>query len=160
MNEVASVVGLDLIQLSGDERASLLSELSRPAIGTLRVHSSGQVNEEARFREWIASEPRPWAVLIDSHVKGMYGGTGTVADWFLAADFAGRYPVILAGGLSPDNVALAIQRVHPFAVDVSSGVETGGRKDVVKIRAFVAAAKAAANATRATVREEPSSLSS
>jgi phosphoribosylanthranilate isomerase len=107
----------------------------------VRAHSDGHLNEEARFREWIAVAP--WAVLIDSHVPGMYGGAGTVADWFLAADFAQRYRVVLAGGLTPASVARAIQRVKPFAVDVSTGVETERRKDADKIRRFVAAARGA-----------------
>ena len=147
MNEVAEAVGLDLIQLSGDEPAEVLVRLARPGIGTVRVDSSGHLDEEARFREWIEATPAPWAVLVDSHVPGMYGGTGTVADWFLATDFAARYPVVLAGGLEPGNVAPAVRRVHPFAVDVSSGVETDKRKDPEKIRAFIAAAKGAAVAS-------------
>jgi phosphoribosylanthranilate isomerase len=141
MNAIADEVGLDLIQLSGTETPEIATRLTRPVIGTVRAHSDGHLHEEARFQEWVAGAP--WAVLLDSHVPGMYGGTGTVADWFLAADFARRYRVVLAGGLTPASVARAIQRVRPFAVDVSSGVETERRKDPVKIRRFVAAARGA-----------------
>lgn len=142
MNALADEVGLDVLQLSGDEPPEVAVLLNRPALGTVRAHSDGHVNEEARFREWLAVAP--WAVLIDSHVPGMYGGSGTVADWFLAADFARRYRVVLAGGLTPESVGRAIRRVHPFAVDVSSGVETAKRKDPDKVRAFIRAAKSAA----------------
>lgn len=141
MNAVAARVGLDVIQLSGDEPGSIVAELDRPAVASLRVDSSGKLDEERRFRELIAAEPL--AVMVDAHVPGMYGGTGTVADWFVAADFALRYPVILAGGLRPENAADAVQRVKPFAIDVSSGVETDGLKDSLKIRAFIAAAMSA-----------------
>ena len=141
MNAVAEEVGLDVIQLSGDEPASLIGDLNRPAFASIRVDSSGKLDEEARFRELTAAEPL--AIMVDAHVPGMYGGTGTVADWFVAADFAQRYPVILAGGLRPETAADAIRRVKPFAIDVSSGVETDGVKDSTKIRAFIAAARTA-----------------
>jgi phosphoribosylanthranilate isomerase len=144
INHVADAAGLDLVQLSGDEPASMIGQIERPVIACLRIDSSGRADEEGRFQAVTANEPAPWAVHIDSHVRGMYGGTGTVADWFVAADFATRYRVILAGGLRPETVAEAIQRVKPFAVDVSSGVETAGRKDSEKIRAFIAAARGAA----------------
>lgn len=147
MNATADSVGLDLIQLSGDEQPEILGSLARPAIGTVRIASSGHGNEEAIFRAWIDADPPPVAVLVDAHVPGMYGGTGTVADWFVAADFARRYPIILAGGLAPENVATAIRRVRPAVVDVSSGVETAGVKDPQRIRAFISAAKGAALAT-------------
>ncbi len=143
MNVVAAEVGLDVIQLSGDEPASIIAELDRPAIASMRIDSSGKVNEEGRFRELTAAAPM--AIMVDAHVPGLYGGTGTVADWFVATDFALRYPVILAGGLQPANAAEAIRRVKPFAIDVSSGVETEGVKDPAKIRAFIAAAKTASN---------------
>lgn len=141
MNAIADEVGLDVIQLSGDEPASVVAELNRPAFASLRIDSSGKLDEEGRFRELCAARPR--AIMVDAHVPGLYGGTGTVADWFVATDFALRYPVILAGGLRPENVAEAVRRVKPFAIDVSSGVETDGVKDPTKIRAFVAAARAA-----------------
>jgi phosphoribosylanthranilate isomerase len=150
MNRVADAAGLDIVQLSGDEPPAIIRQVERPVIASVRVDSSGRSDEEERFQAFARHDPAPWAVLIDSHVQGMYGGTGTVADWFVAADFARRFPVILAGGLRPETVAEAIRRVKPFAVDVSSGVETAGHKDSDRIRAFIAAARA----TGAEGREE------
>jgi phosphoribosylanthranilate isomerase len=144
MNQVADQVGLDLVQLSGDEPPSVMQYVERPVIACIRIDSSGQSDEESRFNAFVNAETQPWAIHIDSHVRGMYGGTGTVADWFVAADFARRYRTILAGGLRPETVAEAIRRVKPFAVDVSSGVETGGRKDSRKIRQFISSAHGAA----------------
>jgi phosphoribosylanthranilate isomerase len=143
MNAVAAEVGLDVIQLSGDESTTVIRQLDRPALASIRIDSSGKRDEEARFRELVAAQPL--AIHVDSHVPGMYGGTGTLADWFVATDFAQRYPVVLAGGLTPENAADAIRRVKPFGIDVSSGVETNRVKDASKIRAFIAAAKTAGN---------------
>jgi phosphoribosylanthranilate isomerase len=75
--------------------------------------------------------------MIDAAVPGIYGGSGHTANWDLAAKLAERYPVILAGGLNPANVAGAIDRVRPMGVDVSSGVEQDGRKHDQLIAAFV-----------------------
>jgi phosphoribosylanthranilate isomerase len=87
----------------------------------------------------------PAAVLVDAHVPGQYGGTGQVAPWELLADFRPGVPVILAGGLTPDNVAEAVRIVRPYGVDVASGVEARpGVKDVEKLRRFIANARAAA----------------
>ncbi|MDQ5826264.1 MAG: phosphoribosylanthranilate isomerase, partial [Chloroflexota bacterium] len=79
-------------------------------------------------------------LLLDTYRPGEYGGTGETADWSLAAGIAERLPLILAGGLNPGNVGAAIARVAPWAVDVSSGVETGGVKDGALIREFISAA--------------------
>jgi len=141
INRVADAVGLDLVQLSGDETPDDATQIERPIVATVRADSSGRVDEERRFSAWISGTVQPFAILLDAHVPGMYGGTGTVADWFVAADFADRYPVLLAGGLTPSSVGEAIRRVHPFAVDVSTGVETNGVKDEHKIRAFIETAR-------------------
>jgi phosphoribosylanthranilate isomerase len=80
----------------------------------------------------------PAAVLVDAYVEGQLGGTGRAAPWELLADFRPGVPLILAGGLTPDNVADAIRVVRPYGVDVASGVESApGRKDPDKVRRFV-----------------------
>jgi phosphoribosylanthranilate isomerase len=86
----------------------------------------------------------PAAVLVDAHVAGQFGGTGQTAPWRLLADFRPGVPLILAGGLTPDNVAEAVRIVRPYAVDVASGVEAApGRKDAELMRRFIAAARSA-----------------
>ena len=87
----------------------------------------------------------PGAILLDAYVEGQEGGTGTTAPWDLIADYRPGVPVILAGGLTPENVAEAVRAVRPAGVDVASGVESApGRKDPDKVRAFVANARQAA----------------
>jgi phosphoribosylanthranilate isomerase len=87
----------------------------------------------------------PAAILLDGHAPGQFGGTGQVAPWDLLADFRPSVPVILAGGLTPENVGEAVRLVRPFAVDVASGVESApGKKDPDKLRRFIENARAAA----------------
>jgi phosphoribosylanthranilate isomerase len=90
---------------------------------------------------------KPDAVLVDAAVAGQFGGTGLTVDWHMLANYPtqlGNVPLILAGGLTSENVAEAIRIVHPHAVDVASGVEsTPGKKDPAKMRDFVGAARAA-----------------
>lgn len=84
----------------------------------------------------------PSAILLDAHVPGFYGGTGQVAPWDLLADFQPGVPIILAGGLTPENVADAVRRVRPYAVDVASGVEqTPGIKEREKLKRFIDSAR-------------------
>jgi phosphoribosylanthranilate isomerase len=87
----------------------------------------------------------PAAVLVDARVPGQFGGTGKTAPWHLLADYRPGVPLILAGGLTPENVAEAVRTVRPYAVDVAGGVESApGRKDPDKVRRFIANARAAA----------------
>lgn len=93
------------------------------------------------IREFVAN-CKPAAVLIDSHVSGQMGGTGVTAPWHLLAGFDPGVPLILAGGLTPDNVAEAIRIVKPWGVDVASGVESSpGVKDAGKVRGFLSAVR-------------------
>ena len=85
-------------------------------------------------------------MLIDAAVKGVYGGSGVTADWATAAELAKKYPLLLAGGLTPENVADAVRQVQPWGVDVASGVESApGEKDAGKMSAFVNAVREVEN---------------
>jgi phosphoribosylanthranilate isomerase len=142
---------LSYIQLHGDEMAELLSEL--PAkIKIIRAYRCGPsgLAPLARYLDRCRSLGRtPDAVLLDSDSAGAFGGTGHAADWSLIADqrkMLGEIPLILAGGLTPTNVAQAIAVVHPDAVDVASGVERDPRsKDHERMTQFIAAATKAFN---------------
>jgi len=95
---------------------------------------------ESQLQTWLERGLQVTGVLLDARVPGQYGGTGRTAPWPLVAQFSRRRPLILAGGLTPENVAMAIQTVRPWAVDVASGVEVSpGVKDRDKIRRFVQA---------------------
>jgi phosphoribosylanthranilate isomerase len=127
---------LDAIQLSGDECDQIMEALPPDRMVIKAVRLAGAAEEQGWLR---ATTPR---LLVDAHVPGAYGGSGVVADWDRAAGLARQRPIILAGGLTPDNVAEAVRQVQPWGVDVSSGVETDGLKDIAKIQAFVAAVRA------------------
>ncbi len=127
--------GLSLAQLHGDETPEMLSVLNGKAFKAFR----GVTDVEADKRMIANGEP---AFLVDAAVKGVYGGSGVTADWSAAAELAKKYPLLLAGGLTPENVADAVRRVQPWGVDVASGVESvAGEKDAVKMSAFVKAVK-------------------
>jgi phosphoribosylanthranilate isomerase len=151
INRIVAQVGLDLVQLHGDESPELAADIDVPVIKAIRLDTS-QGSQDVQ--ETVAEYAQICAgVLIDSHVPGHWGGTGVVGDWATVAKLAPDFPVILAGGLTADNVGEAIQTARPVAVDVSSGVETDGRKDIQKIERFIAEA----NAASATVVSRPSS---
>ncbi len=137
INAIALECGLDIVQLSGSEPWEMCGLITRPVFKCMKVRP-GETAQE------ILANVRPGAiVLLDPHVTGTYGGTGTTLDWDVAAQVARQTPLVLAGGLTPSNVAEAVRKVRPWAVDVSSGVESDGNKDVEKIRAFILAAKEA-----------------
>lgn len=147
INRVAEQLQLDYIQLHGDEPPEMLAELSeRPILRAFRFGGTG-ADEIARYLERCEGGRLPDAILVDALKPGEYGGTGEVADWEAvskAKSVLGEIPLILAGGLTPFNVAEAILKVRPIAVDVASGVESRpGNKDPMLVRAFVNAAKKA-----------------
>ena len=139
--------GLDLAQLSGDEPAADVTDPASPLFGraykALRPHSLAEADDgAARFAAPPGGAgPR---LLLDTPHGRLYGGTGETGDWGIAATLAARLPgLMLAGGLSPDNVAAAVAAVRPFAVDVAGGVERApGIKDADRVRTFIANARA------------------
>jgi phosphoribosylanthranilate isomerase len=149
INAAAEALGLDAVQLSGDESPALLGALRSPRI-LKSIRLDGSALEQAwvelackSAEHWPGETQQQPAVrlLVDGHVAGAYGGTGAQANWQSAAALAEQQPIMLAGGLDASNVATAITAVRPWAVDVSSGVETNGVKDVAKIEAFIGAAR-------------------
>jgi phosphoribosylanthranilate isomerase len=136
LNETLSAVSLDLLQFHGDETADDCAGYHRPYIKALRVRPGEDI--KARCAEF----PQAAGILLDTFVPGVPGGTGETFDWSLVPEDPGC-PIILAGGLTAENVAAAIRQVRPWAVDVSGGVEASkGIKDAAKVRAFVAAVRA------------------
>lgn len=140
VNDIADAARLDLVQLSGGEDNAFVRAIHRPVLRTIHVEPGHQT---ADITEHIVPGLAA-ATLLDTGGTGAPGGTGQAFDWDIAADVAARFPVMLAGGLTPENVDEAVRRVRPWAVDVSSGVETEAVKDPAKIRAFIRAAKGAA----------------
>jgi phosphoribosylanthranilate isomerase len=135
--EAMTECGLDVLQFHGEESPAFCTAFGRKAVKAFRVR------DESSLKELPAFPVDAW--LLDSHVPDKPGGSGERFNWNLAVA-AKRYgrPIILAGGLTPENVAEAVRLVQPFAVDVSSGVEAApGKKDVEKMRAFVRTAKGA-----------------
>jgi phosphoribosylanthranilate isomerase len=138
------VTALHLLELTDSSKIKL------GAIRARRSESGGARMVAADLKECLHFHARPSALLVDAAVHGAYGGTGATGDWedlALHRSLLGKMPLILAGGLTPDNVAEAIRIVRPAAVDVASGVESApGKKDPVKVRDFVEAARAAFDA--------------
>jgi phosphoribosylanthranilate isomerase len=152
LNEIAITVGLDAVQLHGDQPPSYLLDIERqyPIVRVYRVGASGFVAMKTDLMMCAKFGREPDAILLDALAPTEYGGTGQRLDWTTLADriellnFDRAEPLrlILAGGLTPENVAEAIQLVRPYGVDVASGVESApGRKDPDKVRAFVAEAR-------------------
>jgi len=130
VESIAVRAEIDVVQLHGDAPLDALPR-QLPLIRAVETAEGAT----------IVFDAPPLAIcLLDSS-----RGRGRVGDWDALAAIASRMPVILAGGLTPENVAEAVRRVRPWGVDVSTGVETAGRKDAAKMRAFVAAAKGAMN---------------
>jgi len=144
-------LGLTAIQLHGDEPPEYLGQLGgRPVIRAFRLGPEGLSTIERYLARCEAQGVLPRMVLADAYRPGQYGGTGTRADWEALAGYGAlpwKLPLVLAGGLGPDNVAEAIRRVRPAAVDTASGVEAAlGQKSAEGMRRFVAAAREAFSA--------------
>lgn len=135
LERILASVPLDLLQFHGDESVQQCEAFGRPYIKALRVKAGDDIAAQ------VARYPSAQGILLDAYVEGVPGGTGEAFDWSLIPQALSK-PLILAGGLRPDNVAEAVSRVRPYAVDVSGGVEASkGVKDVEKVGAFIRAAR-------------------
>lgn len=138
VRSIMDTCGLAMAQLHGDENVSYCRELARPAMKALRLRDRGSLLALAEYQ----GRGGVRGFVLDAFSELSYGGTGQITDWGLAAEVAKSTPILLAGGLTPDNVTEAIRTVRPYGVDVSSGVESApGKKDHAKMRAFVDAVR-------------------
>lgn len=130
VEDVADETGLDVIQLHGRETPADYAGTGRRLIKSVAIQNGSTEND-------VAAACGGATALLDAHDPVKRGGTGRSIDWTIAAAIARRRPVILSGGLTAENVAVAIRTVAPYAVDASSGVESSpGRKDPAKLRQF------------------------
>ena len=138
VNAAVRECGLDAVQLCGDEPPAYWEQVEGRVIKQIKVRDDGDreraVSRVLRLCGQVVS--RGHIAMLDAFERGALGGTGRSFDWSVAAAVAGRYDFMLAGGLTSENVGQAIATAHPWGVDVSSGVETGGVKDAAKIVAF------------------------
>jgi anthranilate synthase/indole-3-glycerol phosphate synthase/phosphoribosylanthranilate isomerase len=146
MNAAAEEIGLDLVQLHGDEGFEICQDVKYPTIRAFHLPDtalSDGVDAEAILQQ--VQEGLANYILLDTTMKGQQGGTGVAFDWKIAAIFThARIPCLMAGGLTPENVVKAVSVGHPVGVDVSSGVEVKGSpgvKDLDKVAAFLKAVK-------------------
>ena len=137
INKITEQCGIDLVQLHGEESPEECNRINRRVIKAFRVKDFDSLD---RMPDYKVS-----ACLLDAWSPAAHGGTGRTFNWEIAAHAALSHRIILAGGLTPDNVASAIRAVRPYAVDVSSGVETApGKKDHEKLTQFIQIARSTA----------------
>ena len=149
VNAIVEYCGLDLAQLCGKESVEYAGQVGCDVIKVVHVAESATASDDAGTGERVKDYSGVGhLVTLDRYVEGIQGGTGEGFDWSVAASLSqAGLPFLLAGGLTPENVAQAIAEVRPWGVDVSSGVETGGDKDHQKIRDFMRNARTAAAKT-------------
>jgi phosphoribosylanthranilate isomerase len=144
MCAIAYQLGLRGVQHHGEQR-EIADPFPFAFIPAFQIKDAGSVSSIRTYLErWRPSGIQPSAILVDAHAEGQHGGTGQTAPWELLAGFQPGVPLILAGGLTPENVSEAIRMVRPWAVDVASGVESApGKKDPDKVRRFIGNAREA-----------------
>jgi phosphoribosylanthranilate isomerase len=140
VNRIAKYCSLDRVQLSGGESWEYCRQVDRPVIKVIHV-APGSTDKEIlagiEAGQDLLNNKKVSLLLDTKGSDDRKGGTGKVFDWTVAKNICARYPVFVAGGLNPQNVGNLIEQANPYGVDVSSGVETGGKKDTSKIKAFI-----------------------
>lgn len=129
VNEIADYCGLDVLQFHGDEKPKYCNSFQYEIWKAFRIKNIESLNE---FEKYNVN-----GFLLDTYIKGEYGGTGKTFHWEMVANISKSKNIILAGGLTPENVGKAINIIHPMVVDVSSGVEVDGHKDFHKMKKFI-----------------------
>ncbi len=145
VNQIADICGLDWVQISSIVPVSYCMELNRPVIKVIKISqefSPVMVIDNLIYDKKYMAE-RQHMILLDTGDSDKYGGTGQTFNWNLARPIAEEFPIIIAGGLNPENVGEAIKIISPQGVDVSTGIETEGVKDVNKIVRFIEAVRKA-----------------
>lgn len=141
VNRIARECRLDRVQLAGQETPEYCRHITFPIIKVIHVSPDAQADLIlAETQKWYEiMQGQKFLCFLDTVVDGRYGGTGVAFDWSIAKTVAARFPIMVAGGLTPENVVQLVREVHPWGVDVASGVETNGRKDSEKIESFIRA---------------------
>jgi len=145
LEDVVQSLGLDMVQLCGEETSEYLKKISVPVIRQIKIRDEMD-NREVVTETLIEVENMTrmgHMVSLDRYHPGVKGGTGMSFDWNIAAELASSTKFILSGGLTPENVSHAIEVVHPMGVDVSSGIEVEGIKNSKKIEDFARAVRRA-----------------
>ena len=142
VNETAETAGFELVQLHGTESPATCAEIERPVIKAIRVRHDAASDQLRALMEPYAEVVDYF--LLDTHNSSTWGGTGESFNWRMARDLAGDFPIFLAGGIDADNVERAIHTMRPYAIDLSSSLESApGQKSFDKIEAFLDAFNAA-----------------
>jgi phosphoribosylanthranilate isomerase len=149
LNRTSDACRLDRVQLSGEESIKYCRYVERPIIKAIKIPVGKSVDSGNYLEKMELSlgllNPEKFTLLLDTYNPGKSGGTGESFNWELARPFCSKYRAIVAGGLHHSNVVGLIKKIKPWGVDVSSGVETGGRKDTTKIIQFIEAVRRADN---------------
>lgn len=143
VNQIATQSRLDYIQLSGGESWAYCRQIEFPLIKVIHISQDTTAEEvsaaiDSGLNAGLKHAP---VFMLDSRTNGKLGGTGQAFDWLIAQQVSAIYPVLIAGGLNPENVGCLIRTACPWGVDVSTGVETAGQKDAVRITNFIQAVK-------------------
>ncbi len=139
INRVAKECSLDWVQLSGDEPWSYCLDIEKPLFKVIRVSQFStprQIINHINIGIQLLGK-RNLVCLLDTGDENLYGGTGKTFNWEIAREVAGKFNILVAGGLTSENVTNMLQIVNPWGVDVSSGVESDGVKDIEKIKRFI-----------------------